>query len=196
MAVILNGTTNDITINGASVATDAEVSSAVAPLATTAYVDGKFIRGTAVATTSGTSIDFTGIPSWVKRITVILDSVSTSGASFLIIQLGSTTFTTTNYASSSTYTKGGAAVTGSTYTNGFGTYVANASALRTGTYTFTNIQGNIWVESGVAQDFNDASLQLVSGRVTLSGVLDRIRLTTANGTDIFDAGQINIMYEG
>jgi hypothetical protein len=44
--------------------------------------------GTAVASTSGTSIDFTSIPSWVKRITVMLNGVSTSGTSIPLIQLG------------------------------------------------------------------------------------------------------------
>jgi hypothetical protein len=33
-------------------------------------------------------------------------------------------------------------------------------------------------------------------QVSLSGTLDRIRLTTVNGSDTFDAGSINIIYEG
>jgi hypothetical protein len=35
-----------------------------------------------------------------------------------------------------------------------------------------------------------------AGSVTLSATLDRIRITTVNGTDTFDAGSINIAYEG
>lgn len=34
-----------------------------------------------------------------------------------------------------------------------------------------------------------------SGDLLLSGTLDRVRITTANGTDTFDAGTINILYE-
>ena len=45
-------------------------------------------RGTAVASTSGTSVDFTSIPSWVKRITVMFNGVSTSGTSNPLVQLG------------------------------------------------------------------------------------------------------------
>ena len=61
---------------------------------------GVLTSGTAVASTSGTSIDFTGLPSWVKRITVIFNGVSLSGSSNLLIQLGtgSTTYTTSGYS--------------------------------------------------------------------------------------------------
>jgi hypothetical protein len=43
--------------------------------------------GTSVASTSGTSIDFTGLPSWVKRVIVMFSGVSGSGTSHLLIQL-------------------------------------------------------------------------------------------------------------
>ena len=33
------------------------------------------------------------------------------------------------------------------------------------------------------------------GSVTLSGALDRVVLTTVGGTDTFDAGSVNIIYE-
>lgn len=44
MGILISGTTNDILVNGISVATDAEVSSAVAPLAT--KVDSSSFTGT------------------------------------------------------------------------------------------------------------------------------------------------------
>jgi hypothetical protein len=52
--------------------------------------------GTAVATTSGTSIDFMALPSWVKQITVMFSGVSVSASSIIQVQLGtgSTTYTT------------------------------------------------------------------------------------------------------
>ena len=57
-------------------------------LGTDGTVQGIISRGTTVASTSGTSIDFTGIPSFVKRITVMLNQVSLSGTSNVCIQLG------------------------------------------------------------------------------------------------------------
>ena len=71
--------------------------------------------GTAVASTSGTSIDFTGIPSWVKRITVMLNGVSTNGTSPKLVQLGSASISTTGYLSSGlTASSAGTLVTSST----------------------------------------------------------------------------------
>jgi hypothetical protein len=42
---------------------------------------------------------------------------------------------------------------------------------------------------------NEARNNSIGGFVPLSGTLDRVRITTANGTDTFDAGSINILYE-
>ncbi len=58
------------------------------------------------------------------------------------------------------------------------------------------MSGNTWEAIGLVYDFGDSSNSTVVGGKTLSAILDRIRLTTVNGTDTFDAGQINIMYEG
>lgn len=155
-------------------------------------------RGTAQATTSGTSIDFTGIPNWVKRITVMFNGVSTSGTSTPLIQIGSSSVTTSGYVSGSS----GAAVSGANLTNGttsttgfviFGTL---ASDLIYGTMIITNISGNIWVSSHAT--YVATGQQVCSngaGSITLSGTLDRVRITTTNGTDTFDAGSINILYE-
>ena len=148
--------------------------------------------GTAVASTSGTSIDFTGIPSWVKRITVLFDGVSTNGTSLVCIQLGdSGGIETTGYNGGST--------------NQTPTYVANtvgynlmsnltiASAIM-GHAVLTNISGTTWVLSAGVQ-LSVANIAAAGGSKTLSGALDRVRITTVNGTDTFDAGSINIMYE-
>jgi hypothetical protein len=153
---------------------------------------GVITSGTAVASTSGTSIDFTGIPSWVKRITLMLNGVSTNGSSFAIVQLGSTTFTTSGYVSS-----GGNRAAEGYATNGLMAIYTNTSI---GTYTWsghivlTNITGNTWVSSFAIS--NGTYVPSWGGGVgTASGVLDRIRITTVNGTDTFDAGSINILYE-
>jgi hypothetical protein len=153
--------------------------------------------GTAVASTSGTSIDFTSIPSWVKRITVMLNGVSTSGGSDLLIQIGAGSVTTTGYTGSSTSTVG--ATIGSTnYTAGYGIRTGGASVgaiVRQGSCTICLFGSNTWAESGVFSYSNEAANVLSAGNVTLGGALDRVRITTVNGTDTFDAGSINILYE-
>lgn len=164
-------------------------------LATTAYVDGKFIRGTAVASTSGTSIDFTGIPSWAKRITVMFSGVSTNGASVLHIQLGSGTIKTTGYECiASGFASSNATTLG--FTSGFATGDSSADTqIRNGHFEIVNIASNRWLFDG-GLSLTGLGKHIGSGGVTLAGTLDRIRITTVNGTDTFDAGTINIMYEG
>ena len=147
-------------------------------------------RATSQASTSGTAISFTGIPSWVKRITVMFNAVSTSGTSFVQVQIGSTTYTTTGYVSS-TSTNG---ANGSSTTGFIATVNSGAADVRTGLMTITNLSGNIWVMgANIGSTYPNCSTSM--GVVTLSGVLDRVQVTTVNGTDTFDAGSINILYE-
>jgi hypothetical protein len=150
------------------------------------------IAGTAVASTSGTSIDFTSIPSWVKRITVMFNGVSGNGSSNFIIQLGdSGGIETTGYLGAS-FNSGTSAFN----STGFNLTCENAaSQLWHGSITITNISGNIWCESGVIGGTGSGYTGASGGSKTLSDVLDRLRLTTVNGTDAFDAGSINILYE-
>jgi hypothetical protein len=150
--------------------------------------------GTAVASTSGTSIDFTSIPSWVKRITVMFSGVSTNGSSNLQIQIGSGSVTSTGYASTCTRTAGTLLQT-TTATSGFLVNIANANNAIFGAYTITLVSGFVYVEQGNSSDTTNAANYISAGGVTLSGVLDRVRITTVNGTDTFDAGSINILYE-
>lgn len=149
--------------------------------------------GTAVASTSGTSVDFTGIPSWVKRVTVIFQGVSTSGTSHVLVQLGAGSVTTTGYISTSAYTQASTGTSSSTA--GFIVHSDNAAFVRSGAVFLTQISGNAWVSSHTLK-VSTSQLAHGGGDVTLSGTLDRIRITTVNGTDTFDAGSINIMYEG
>jgi hypothetical protein len=152
--------------------------------------------GTAVASTSGTSIDFTGIPSWVRRITVVLNGVSTNGTSISQIQLGTSAgVTTTGYTSHAAAINGGtgqaAATSGHISTNG-----AIATMVISGNFVFTNISGNSWVGSGVAlYTAASGAMAISASTIGLASVLDRVRITTVNGTDTFDAGTINILYE-
>lgn len=145
--------------------------------------------------TSGTTVDFTGIPSWVKRITVMFNGVSTNGTSNIIIQLGdSGGIETTGYLSIPVSSSGGGNAV-SNITTGIGLTATNAAGYTlAGACVITNITGNAWVAQG---NFYQTTSQASSGNgsKTLSAVLDRIRITTVNGTDTFDAGTINIIYE-
>lgn len=154
--------------------------------------------GTAVASTSGTSIDFTGIPSWVKRITVIYNGISTSGTADYLVQLG-----TAGGVVSSGYISGALRNAGSV-TSSAGILLTGGAFLSTsafsGTMTICNSGGtNTWAGSGVSATLTASGSNFAyptAGGVTLSGALTSIRITTTNGTDTFDAGSINIMYEG
>jgi hypothetical protein len=150
--------------------------------------------GTAVASTSGTSINFTSIPSWVRRITVMLNGVSLSGTSHILAQIGSSgTPVTTGYVSASALSIGTNQVLSVSSTAGFIAYAGGAANVFIGALTLLNVSGNSWVETqgGTLASYGASG----GGNVTLSGTLDIVRITTVNGTDTFDAGTINIIYE-
>ena len=159
-------------------------------------VNSAIVSGTAVASTSGTSIDFTGIPSWVRRITVMFNGVSTNGSSNIQIQLGdSGGIETTGYLGSSTYTSTGSTTVAFTTGIGFHLSSVGAGVVIAGSVVFNNVNSNIWVASGSVAMTQFAAFIATAGNKTLSDVLTQIRITTVNGTDTFDAGSINILYE-
>ena len=148
---------------------------------------------TAVASTSGTSIDFTSIPSWVKRITVMFNGVSTNGATNIQIQIGSGSVKTSGYTANST-SFGPSTMETINGTSGFIVYASTATYTNSGQMVLTLLSSNTWIACGSFKNTPNISC-INAGDVTLSGTLDRLRITTANGTDTFDAGSINIMYE-
>ena len=154
----------------------------------------KIVQGTAQASTSGTFIDFTGIPSWAKRVTVMFNGVSTSGTNYPLIQLGSGSPTTSGYNAYGGVL-GSTTITGTSYTTGFGIRSSSASVFLNGAISFSLLGSNIWTAFGCVGDQAITNGFIVTGAVTLSGTLDRVRITTVGGTDTFDAGTINIMYE-
>ena len=148
--------------------------------------------GTAVASTSGTSIDFTSIPSWAKRITVLFNIVSTSGTSPIIIQIGSGSVQTTGYSSAaSSGTAGTYPTSGLAITNG-----GAATNIVSGGYAICLMGSNVYAGYGcTTQNLTTNVPHVCAGSVTASGAIDRVRVTTVGGTDTFDAGSINILYE-
>lgn len=194
MSVTLNASTSSGLVQTADTSGQLELQSngttQLTVSSTGAY--GQLKSATAQASTSGTSIDFTNIPSWVKRITVMFSGVSTSGTSNYMIQVGSGSVTTTGYTGQ--VSEGGGNVFNSTgFTLRTTTVAANTY---NGFIVLCALGSNIWTQSGNLGTSATQNIGVSGGSVTLSGTLDRVRITTTNGTDTFDAGSINIMYEG
>lgn len=151
---------------------------------------------TAVASTSGTSIDFTSIPAGTKRITVMFTGVSTNGSSFPQVQLGTSGgVVSSGYSSYAGYFTVSNQATASSATTGFHMHDGTAGSTRFGMMTITNLTGNTWTSNHTMGDVGGTVVFSGGGSIALSGVLDRVRVTTVNGTDTFDAGSINILYE-
>jgi hypothetical protein len=158
---------------------------------------GTLTSGTAVASTSGTSIDFTGIPSWAKRITVMFSVVSTNGTSHYQIQIGdSGGIETSGYAGNFNLVGNTLAVVAN-ITSGFGVWNDSVADILSGQAILSLLDAstNTWVISGVFGRSNNTYTALNGAAKSLSATLDRVRITTISGTPTFDAGSINIMYE-
>ena len=151
---------------------------------------------------SGTSVDFTGIPSWVKRITVMFNGVSTNGTSPIIIKLGTSSgIVNSGYATFGTMLGVGALASifrddciSIMFTVPDGGAVYGQSII-------TKLSDSVYTSSGSMYlsgfDGTDSIGNVTGGtQSSLSETLDRIRITTANGTDVFDAGIINLLVEG
>lgn len=152
------------------------------------------VSGTVQATTSGSSIDFTGIPSWVRRITVMFRGVSTNGSNNTIIQLGTSGgVETTGYIATFGVINAGVA-TQTSSTTGFMTSSQTASRIASGIATIVLMDTNVWVFSSVMKS-DTTVIGHGAGEKSLSSTLDRIRITTTGSVDTFDAGSVNIMYE-
>lgn len=152
---------------------------------------GVINSGTAVATTSGTIVTFTGIPAGAKRVTVMFQGVSTNGTSYVQVQIGSGSLTTTGYVGSSSQ-----GTSSSTLTTGFGVGIFGASGnTRCGIMTLTLLTGNTWIAAGNFGLGNTGNVAVTGGYISLSGTLDRLAVTTVNGTDAFNAGSVNVFWE-
>lgn len=154
-------------------------------------------RGTAITLTNQTAPEFTSIPSWVRRITLMFNGVSTNNTGDVLIQLGTSSgYVISGYLGASTSVASSTAGT-TNYTTGIGLRAGGASgaaAVRHGAVTITNLNGNVWCAFGVV-GYSDTTTTIYTGSsISLSAALDRIRLYV-DGTQQFDAGTINILYE-
>jgi len=160
----------------------------------------RLAQSTVVPSTSGTSIEFTAIPAWAKKITVMFNGVSTNSTNIKQIQLGtgSTTYTIAGYLSGTSILAG--TVASQNVTTGIGIYSISASDNLSGAITLWNITGTTWVASGTLAVTGATNISVVSsGSIALGAALTAVRVigsSTGNPADTFDNGQINILYEG
>jgi hypothetical protein len=150
--------------------------------------------GTVSGTITVVGVDFTSIPSWVKRITMMFSGVSTNGTSNLLVQIGAGSVEVTGYVSTGQTLTGGVGGANASSTAGMIIVDGAAANVMTGQIFLTTLGSNIWVSSHALRQ-TTAACVFGAGDKTLSGTLDRVRLTTVNGTDTFDAGSVNILYE-
>lgn len=191
MTVVISGTTG-VTTPGV---TDTGALSVTGITTLGALGSSVITSGTAQASTSGTSIDFTGIPSWVKRVTVLMNDVSLTGTDYPLIRLGTASgiLSTASYFSMTSAITTANTASAVNFTTAFGIQSATASNSLNGQFIISNITGNTWVLSGTYTQ-NTSNMGFSTGRVTVPSVLTQLRITTS-GTDTFDAGTINILYE-
>jgi len=152
--------------------------------------------GTPVSCSGAGPINITGIPSWAKTISITLDGVGTNDAfAILSLRVGDSGG---GYASSG-YRVTTGQVSG---TPGSSTSTINiplqtdAGALFDGTVTLSLHNATTYkygISGNVALSVGGKSLT-IGGSVTLSGLLDRVQILTSSG--VFDAGTINVLYEG
>lgn len=159
-----------------------------------------FVEAGVRASTSGTSVSFTGIPTWAKRVTMLLKAVSTNGTSRFLVQIGDTgsgSYLSSGYSCLTSGIIPASAQGTQTYTDGASLYSASAAGgvwdARV-TFSRLSISNGTWVFDGLAGLSSNSGLYQIVGGVTVVGVLDKIRLTTAGG-DTFDAGQVNVTWE-
>jgi hypothetical protein len=194
--VVTGDTSGSITLSAPAVA---GTNTLTLPASTgTIFIAGQASAITAATaqTASGTSVDFTSIPSWVKRVTIMVSTLSTSGTSALVIQIGDAGgIEATGYNDTVACIATSTASVATTAGTGFAvvTFGANTDAA-SGSFVLTKISGNAWTLAGIAR-CNGSRVCYAGGSKGLSDTLTQVRVTTANGTDTFDAGSINIFYE-
>jgi hypothetical protein len=180
------------TATGAALFTAADAAAGRAALS----ASQSFPQPAAVTTTSGNNRDLIGIPAGARRVVLMLSGVSTNGSNQPLIQLGTSGgIQATGYTTATTSITTAANVA-TAYTNGWQIFSAAAANAISGSITFTRLDpsANTWVATGIFSH-TGPSIVMLSGAVTLSGALDRLRLTTVGGTDAFDAGSINLLID-
>lgn len=198
-AEITDGTIVNVDVSASAAIAATKLGTTGTPTSASQFLGGddtwrdRLTLSTSVASTSGTAINFTSIPSWVKRITVMFSGVSTNGTTGVGVQIGdSGGIEASNYLGT-VFDDGATA----NFSAGFFDNTASAAIVRHGAFVLTLLESstNTWACTFTLGFSNAASGRTGAGTKALSAALDRVRVTASNGTDTFDAGTINVMYE-
>jgi hypothetical protein len=188
------GTTDTQTLTNKTLTSPTITGASVSSMASSVITQGTVNSGGANPFNNTlTFVDFTGIPSWVKRITVIFNETSLSSTSSLLVQIGSGSITSTGYLGTGNLTNQSNNAVGLNSTSGFPIYMSGTAYAFSGAMTIYLISGNTYISNHTGKSLTNAA-NFGGGSVTLSGVLDRVRITS-NSTDTLDAGSVNIQYE-
>lgn len=194
----LNTEFNNIYSNALDAASQSDVNTGTLSTVALTPASNLIVLSTAQASTSGTAITFSSIPSGVRKIHVMFSGVSTSGTSNVMIQIGDSggVETSAYLGAASTITTATPAT--ANFTTGFGvtaTTIAGMIVHGTATLTLMNSSANTWSYTSLAGHSNTTTFSMGAGVKSISAVLDRVVVTTVGGADTFDAGSINISYE-
>lgn len=157
---------------------------------------GGIVLGTPIATTSGTSAAYTGLPAGIRQIKFMLKGVSTAAvANSPEIQMGDAT--TGGYVTSGHLVNIDAdGVSGTSSTSGVPLTPLGTGATNTmsGTVTFSLLDATayIWAVEILLTDSSDNQCFWGSGHMVLAGAVDRIKIKIDTST--LDAGVVNIAY--
>jgi hypothetical protein len=143
------------------------------------------------------TVEFFGIPSWTKRITLTFRGVSCSGASHFLVQLGTSYgFETSGYTGNTLILPAGGASVGVTSVLGAIMFGGAAANTISGTLVAHNVGSYIWVITGQYTFDNVGGYEsLTTSHISLANPISSIRLALT-GADTFDNGNINMFYEG
>lgn len=156
-----------------------------------------YLPSSSTATTSGTSKEIsTGIPSNAKRITVMLSGVSITTAPDLIqLSIASgASYDITGFSGGFWDTNSGNGTYGGSAFE-IVPYIGTAGQTFVGVWTLTRLDStnHIWLCTGsVASTTATTYTAITTGRKTLTGAMDRLKITS--GTT-FDSGSFNIAVE-
>lgn len=148
----------------------------------------------AIATTSGSSAEFTSIPAGAVELVIAFNGVSLTGADGILLQLGTSGgYVTTGYVAGMGLVgaTGNAAVARS---DGMVVGGGNGAVIVQGLMNLHRPGGNLWVAGMSAYLSYDSASATGGGRVTLGSEATRLRLVSAGGSDTFDAGSFYVGY--
>jgi len=202
-ALTVQGNTGQSLVNGTQTLRPNQPYSWVYRLSNTTWypfagaTNSQIVSGVSQNSTSGTSITFSSIPSWVKRVSVLFSGVSLSSTALLLIQVGSGSTTTSGYVSYYFQQQNGGVPQATAATDGFRIQTNSAGSTVHGKLSIDLVTGSTYVASGTFVGITATSTGTffaTGGTIALGGALDRVVITSTS-TDTFDAGSINILYE-